>query len=99
MLPEKCFGFEKMFDYGAILRKISRVSKLQFFPRQLQQNLLYSHGFTMHYYDYILIGIHDKHIPTIIAEIEKWVLLKKSRTYIPPAFYERELLPLSTSIL
>ena len=34
--------------------------------------------------------MHKNNVPSVIEALEDWVLDKKTRTYIPPAFYDRD---------
>ena len=33
---------------------------------------------------------YNNNVPLVIGELEKWVRTKKTRSYIPPAFYDRD---------
>jgi len=37
-----------------------------------------------------LMLIHKNDVPTVIGVLENWVRTKKTKTYIPPAFYDRD---------
>ena len=34
--------------------------------------------------------MHSNHVPSVIASLEEWVQAKRTQTYIPPAFYDRD---------
>ena len=34
--------------------------------------------------------MHDNNVPLVIESLEDWVRVKRTRTYIPPAFYDRD---------
>ena len=34
--------------------------------------------------------MHDNNVPMVIESLEEWVLMKRTRTYIPPGFYDRD---------
>ncbi|XP_063712181.1 uncharacterized protein LOC134840348 [Symsagittifera roscoffensis] len=37
-----------------------------------------------------LLVRHDNEVPKVIASLEEWVQTKRTQTYIPPAFYDKE---------
>ena len=34
--------------------------------------------------------MHNNHVPAVIDALEEWVRTKRSRTYIPPSFLDRD---------
>ena len=34
--------------------------------------------------------MHSNNVPSVIASLEEWVQAKRTQTYIPPAFYDRD---------
>ena len=34
--------------------------------------------------------LHDNNVPKVIESLEEWVCRKRTRTYIPPAFFDRD---------
>ena len=42
------------------------------------------------YFFFYLQRMHSNNVPSVIASLEEWVQAKRTQTYIPPAFYDRD---------